>query len=38
MVFDADIRAFAFFKGACTRSIYDKQCAPLYWRAPQPSR
>ena len=23
MVFDAHVRAFAFFKGACTRGIYD---------------
>ena len=26
MVFDAHDRAFAFFKGACTRGIYDNMC------------
>ena len=25
MVFDAHDRAFAFFKGACTRGIYDSE-------------
>jgi hypothetical protein len=27
MVFDAHDRAFAFFKGACTRGIYDCESA-----------
>ncbi len=27
MVFDAHDRAFAFFKGACTRGIYDNMTA-----------
>ena len=27
MVFDAHDRAFAFFKGACTRGIYDNMAA-----------
>jgi hypothetical protein len=28
MVFDAHDRAFAFFKGTCTRGIYDNMCPP----------
>jgi transposase len=28
MVFDAHARAFAFFKGACTRGIYDNLWTP----------
>jgi transposase len=28
MVFDAHDRAFAFFKGACTRGIYDNLWTP----------
>jgi hypothetical protein len=28
MVFDAHIRAFSFFKGACTRGIYDNLWTP----------
>lgn len=29
MVFDAHDRAFAFFKGACTRGIYDSEADKL---------
>ena len=32
MVFDAHDRAFAFYKGACTRGIYDSEAWPPWVR------